>query len=225
LRSCASTRTAACCAVAVDVSAQGLARRFLTWHCASQGQNLLPGARSEGDAVSDGRGLQRPQRARLLAVGIRLGQVGLAHVLDQHAAAGEQLHQPGDQGLQQRMHLVVGGRAHFDELRHTIGTTSVHPVQQQAVQMFVEVGRRAKALDQRDRAAMAFVIVEPVSIQQMARNHALHHLQHRRDQFGLSGQQHTQRDRQGQHPLPHGHRWDDVFHQVRCRLRHPARTA
>jgi hypothetical protein len=117
-------------AEAVDVGARGLARRGLAWHCASQGQHLLPGARAEGEEVSDGRGLQWPQRARLLAVGIRLGRVGLAKVLDQHAPAREHLHQPGDEGLQQRTHLVVGGRAHFNKLRHTIGTTPVHAVQQ-----------------------------------------------------------------------------------------------
>ncbi|MCZ2438599.1 MAG: asparaginase [Burkholderiales bacterium] len=38
-----------------------------------------------------GRGLQRPQRARFLTDGIRLGQLGLAHVLDQHAWAREHL--------------------------------------------------------------------------------------------------------------------------------------
>jgi hypothetical protein len=57
----------------VDVGAQGLARPILARHRASQRQHLLPGTGTEGDAVSDGRRLQRPQRARLLAVGIRLG--------------------------------------------------------------------------------------------------------------------------------------------------------
>jgi hypothetical protein len=236
----------------VDVGAQGLARCALARHRAPQGQHLLSGAGPEGDAVSDGCGLQWPQRARLLAVSIRLGQVGLAHVLDQHAPAREQLHQTGDDRLQQRMHLVVGGRAHFDELRHAIGTTPVHPVQQQAVKMYVEVGRRAEALDQRDGAAVAFVGLagragpearplarheqspglfvsglglEPGGIQQMTRNHALHHLQHRRDQLGLRGQQHAQRDRQRQHPLPHRHMRDDVVYKMRCRLRHPPRAA
>jgi hypothetical protein len=68
--------------------------------------------------------------------------------------------------------------------------------------MYVEVGRGAEALYQRDRPAVAFVGLEPDSIQQVARNHTLHHLQHRRDQLGLRGQQHAQRDRQRQHPLP-----------------------
>jgi hypothetical protein len=36
--------------------------------------------------------------------------------------------------------LVVGSRTHFDELRHAIGATLVHAVQQQAVKMYVEVG-------------------------------------------------------------------------------------
>jgi hypothetical protein len=47
------------------------------------------------------------------------------------------------------------------------------------------------------------------------RNHALHNLQHRRDRLGLRGQQHAQRDRQRQHPLPHRHARSDVVNQVR----------
>jgi hypothetical protein len=47
----------------------------------------VPGARTEGDAPSGGRRLQRPQSARLVPVGIRLGQVGL--VFRQHAPARE----------------------------------------------------------------------------------------------------------------------------------------
>jgi hypothetical protein len=39
-------------AEAVDVGAQGLARRVLTRHCASQGEHLLPCTGAEGDAVS-----------------------------------------------------------------------------------------------------------------------------------------------------------------------------
>jgi hypothetical protein len=54
------------------------------------------------------------------------------------------------------MHLVVGVRAHFDELRHAIGTTPVHAVQHQAVQRYVEVGGRAEALDQCDCATVGF---------------------------------------------------------------------
>ena len=125
----------------VDVGAQRLARRGLARHRAPEGQHLLPGAGAEGDAVRHGRGLQRPQRARLLAVGMRLGQPGLPHLLDQHAPAREQLHQPGDDGLQQRMQLVVGGRSRLDEGRRAIGGAAVHPVQHQTVQVDVEVGR------------------------------------------------------------------------------------
>jgi hypothetical protein len=93
------------------------------------------------------------------------------------------------------------------------------------VQVDVQVGGRAEALDQRDGAAVTFVGLEPGSLQQMAREHALHDLQHRRDQLGLRSQQHAQLDRQRQHPLPHRHIRDDVVHQMRCSLRHPARAA
>ena len=69
----------------------------------------------------------------------------------------------------------------------------------------VEVGGGPKTLDQRDGAAVALFAFESNAIQQMARDHALHHLQHRRDQPGLRGQQQPQRDGQREHPLAHRH--------------------
>ena len=154
----------------VDVGAQRLAGPVLPRHRASQRQHLLPGAWPESDTVGDGRGLQRPQRARLLAVGIRLGQVGLAHVRDQHAPAREHLHEPGNDGVQQCIELVIGRRARLDETGHAISVAAVHPVQDQAVQVDVEVGSGSEALDQRDGAALAFIGLESGSVQQMPRD-------------------------------------------------------
>ena len=71
----------------VDVGTQGLARRGVPWRRAPEGQHLLPSARAEGNAVGNRCSLQRPQGARLLAVVLGLDQVGLAHLLDQHATA------------------------------------------------------------------------------------------------------------------------------------------
>jgi len=56
------------------------------------------------------------------------------------------------------------------------------------VQVGVEVGGSPEALDQRDGAAAAFVGLGPSVVQQVARDHALHHLQRRRDQLRLRGQ-------------------------------------
>jgi hypothetical protein len=121
--------------------------------------------------------------------------------------------------------FLFGGRASLDEAGRAISVATVHPVQDQAVQVDVQVGSRAKALDQRDGAALAFVALEPRVAQQMPLDHTLHHLPRRRDQLGLRAQQHAQRDRQpkltNSHPLPHRHVRDDMVHQVRCRLRHP----
>ena len=79
--------------------------------------------------------------------------------------------------------------------------------------------------NQRDRTAVAFFGLEPGPAQQVPRDHTMHHLQHRRDPFGLHGQQQPQRDRQRQYPLAHRHVRDDAVDQVRCRLRHAPRTA
>ncbi len=90
------------------------------------------------------------------------------------------------------MKLVVGGRIHFDEGWRAISAAPIRPVQRQAVQVNVEVGGRAEALDQRDGATAPLVGLEAGSLQQMAREHTLHHLQHQRDQLGMRSQQHTQ---------------------------------
>ena len=56
--------------------------------------------------------------------------------------------------------------------------------------------------------------LQPGAVQQMARDQALRHLQHQRDQFRLRGRQQAQRNRQRQHPLPHRHVRDVVIDQV-----------
>ncbi len=106
---------------AVDVGTQKLARHALARHRTPQGQYLVPGARAEGDAVGNRRRLQWLQGARFIPVSVGVSQVGLAHLLDQHAVAREHLHQPGDDRVQQRVQFVVCGRTGFDEHRHTIG--------------------------------------------------------------------------------------------------------
>jgi hypothetical protein len=62
--------------------------------------------------------------------------------------------------------------------------------------MYVEVGGGAKALDQRDGAAVGRVGLETGLPQQVARDHAVHDLQRGRHQLGLCCQQQAQRDRQ-----------------------------
>lgn len=53
-----------------------------------------------------GRGLQWPQRACPLTGSVGLNQTGLTHLLHRHAPARDQLHEPGDDGLQQRRKVV-----------------------------------------------------------------------------------------------------------------------
>ena len=98
-----------------------------------------------------------------------------------------------DDAAQQRMQFLVSGCVCLDKAGRTIGAAALHPVQHQTVQVNVQVRSRAKALDQCDRAALAFVNPGPRVAQQIPLDHALHHLQHRRDQLGLRGQQHAQR--------------------------------
>ena len=75
------------------------------------------------------------------------------------------------------------------------GVAPVHAVQHQAVKVDVEIGGRSKSLDQRDRAAVSLLGLQPGLIEQKARDGAVYDLQHRRHQLGLCGQQQTQGDR------------------------------
>ena len=79
-------------------------------------------------------------------------------------------------------------------------------------------------LDQRDRAAVGLIALETGLPEQVARDHAVHDLQHGRHQLRLSGQQQAQRDGQShdpnEHPLAHRHVRYDVVDQVRRGLRH-----
>ena len=87
-------------------------------------------------------------------------------------------------------------------------------------------------LDQRDRAAVGLVGLVGLETglpEQVARDHAVHNLQHGRHQLGLRGQQQAQRDGQphdpNEHPLAHRYVGDDVVHQAGRRLRHATSAA
>jgi len=86
------------------------------------------------------------------------------------------LRQPGDDLVQHRLQRLIGRRGHFDEDRFTFGVTPVHAVQHQAVKVNVEIGGRTKSLDQRDRAAVGLVGLQPGLIEPEARDGAVHHL-------------------------------------------------
>ena len=176
--------------------------------------------------------LQQPAHAGLVRIGVVVGHVGSAPLFDEHPLAGEQLHHPRDDLVQHGLQRLVVRRGHFQKNGHTVGAAPVHAVQHQAVQVNVEIGRRAEALDQHDRAAVGLVCLDPSLPEQVARDDAVHHLQHRRHQrhqLGLCSQQQAQRDGQpnlgNPHPLAHRHARNDVLAQVGRRLRHAPRAA
>jgi hypothetical protein len=112
---------------------------------------------------------------------------------DQYTPTGEQLHRAGDDPVQHRMQRLIGRRGHFGEdrapsapLRYTPSSTG-------------SAGgcsgwRPNQALDQRDRAAVGLVGLETGLPEQVARDHAVHDLQHGRHLLGVCGQQRAQRD-------------------------------
>ena len=135
-------------------------------------------------------------RAGFVRIAVVVGQVRLVLLFDQHPPPAEQLHRAGDDLVQHRLQRFTGWRRYLDEIRRAFSGASVHAVQHQAVKVDVQVGGRAKALNQRDRAAVGLVCFETNLTEQVARDHTVHHLQHGRQQPGLRGQQQAQRDGQ-----------------------------
>ena len=70
-------------------------------------QHLLPSTRTESDAVSACRGLQRPERAGLVRITVVVGDVGRTLLFDQHPPTGEQFHRAGDDLVQHRLQRFV----------------------------------------------------------------------------------------------------------------------
>jgi len=67
---------------------------------------------------------------------------------------------------------------YFYEDRLTVGAP-VDAIEHQAVQVDVQVGGGTKSLDQRDRATVGLIGLQPGLPEQEARNCAVHDLQHR----------------------------------------------
>ena len=104
-------------AEAVDAGAQGLCTLYP--RSASRPATSTPCRRraTRRRCVSGDRRLQRPQRAGIVSFGVRLGQVGLARVLHQHAPAHEQLHQAAHDRVQHSLAVALTLRRHQARLR------------------------------------------------------------------------------------------------------------
>jgi len=84
---------------------------------------------------------------------IRVRKVGHALLLDQMAYAREHLHQPRDDLVEQALEFIVGGRARLLEGGLAL-SAPIYPVEHQAVQVNVEIPRRAESLNERDAACV-----------------------------------------------------------------------
>jgi len=95
------------------VGTQRLGERGVSRHGGLHREHLLAGTRAEGDAVSAGRGLQRPERTCVVrvavAVGVAVGQVRRPLLVDAHTAPGHLLQQPADDLVQQRLQRFIRG--------------------------------------------------------------------------------------------------------------------
>ena len=94
--------------------------------------------------------------------------------------------------MQHRLQRLVGWLGNLDELRLPVNAAPVYAVQDQAVKVNVQVGGRAKALNQSDRTAVSLVgpfDISPGLTELEPSDHSVHHLQHGCHQLWLCCEQ------------------------------------
>ena len=105
---------------------------------------------------------------------------------------------------------------------HARGVLRKYPVKHQCMEMYVEIHRSAKALDDDHRPAPAVPdpsLTRPVAQEAEHRPHA--RADHRAAQVVVPGESVAQAMREAQDPLAHGHRREHPIDQVRGPLGHP----
>jgi hypothetical protein len=80
------------------------------------------------------------------------------------------------------------------EHRHALGG-AIDPIEYQAMQIDVEIGGRAKALDEGHRAGVGLGVFESRLLDQKCRNDPVDDLQDRGEELGMCSEQQAQRDR------------------------------
>ena len=117
-----------------------------------------------------------------------VGHVAHALLFEQIAQAGQHFHAARDDLVEQVLQLIAGGGARFLEDRFAL-SASINPVEHQTMQMDVQVGGRAKSLDEGDRAGVGCGAFHACLLEQKPRDNAVDDAQHRREQFGLRDQE------------------------------------
>ena len=101
----------------------------------------------------------------------------------------------------------------------------IHPIEHQRMQMNVQVGGRAEALDEGDGTGGGLIALLAGLFEQERGNRPMDDLQYREEQVGMNGKETSQRNRQRQHPLAHQHLGDDMVDQMGGGLGHAPRAA
>ena len=135
-----------------------------------------------------------PPQRRQRILRIRPRQVGHALLLDQITSPREQLHQPRDHLLEQARELSAGGGSRRIEDGVALGAPN-HPVEHQAVQVDIEIPRRAESLDQRDAACVGGGVLQSRLPENKPLDDPVHDAQHRCEQLGMGSAAQTGRSR------------------------------
>jgi hypothetical protein len=141
------------------------------------------------------RTVERPLVGRLrLAAGI----------LQVNAVARHQPHDPTAHRYQQARHLAIAGRRRGHEAPATFAIVDEHALRDQAVEVHIQIERRAKALDRRHRTSGAVPNPAPLGTPTLEAEHGANEDgQHREAEMMIPGEGVAQAVRQGQDPLAH----------------------
>ena len=145
-----------CCCAGVQAGYRWLvcARRGVALGQAVPAQHFVSRAGPQRDAVGAGSRLQRRERA----ISFDLSEVVRALLLDEQALTGQQAHEARDDLRQQPLQRLDARGARLVEHRQA-RAVAIDSVEHQTVQVDIQIGGRAKPLDEGDGASVCVAVL------------------------------------------------------------------
>ena len=197
-----------------------LRRRRLDRYRIAEAKDACPGAGSHGDALTDGRRIERVQRRRLRFIEV------VADVVAQQAPSHEQTQDSRSNDTEQGVDFLVRGRFGGCEGKRAVRLSHEDPVDRQRVEVHVQIQRPTKALDDGDRTSAAVTMTRcpgPLPVEALQCTHV--DREHRAAEAVIPSKPIAELEGKTQHPLTNRRARENVVDEMRRTLGHPAAAA
>jgi hypothetical protein len=186
----------------------------------SEAEHRRTCARSHGDPLTDGRGVERVQWRHLRFI------EAIAGVVAQQAPSHEQAQDSRSNDTEQGVDLLVGGRFGGCEGKRAVRLSHEDPVDRQRVEAHVQVQCAAKVLDDGDRTGTAASVTRclgSLSVEALQRTRV--DREHRAAEAVIPGKPIAKLEGKAQDPLSNRNPREHVVDEMCGALGHPTATA